>query len=61
MKPTDKAIFRMVSESSGRNASEPSSGLDKKIGPEAEPSSVGRRQHGAPKTDRCGVTLRRGG
>jgi hypothetical protein len=60
MKPTDKAIFRMVSESPGRNASEPV-GLDKKLGPEAEPSSVGQRQHGAPKTDRCGVTLRRGG
>jgi len=30
MKPTDKAIFRMVSESPGRNASEPSGGLDKK-------------------------------
>src|SRR5262249_12975839 len=33
MKPTDKAIFRMVSESPGRNASEPSGGLDKKINP----------------------------
>ena len=31
MKPTDKAIFGMVSESPGRNASEPSGGLDKKI------------------------------
>src|SRR5262252_4860092 len=30
MKPTDKAIFRIVSESPGRNASEPSGGLDKK-------------------------------
>jgi hypothetical protein len=30
MKPTDKAIFGMVSESPGRNASEPSGGLDKK-------------------------------
>jgi hypothetical protein len=30
MKPTDKAIFRMVSESPGRNASEPTGGLDKK-------------------------------
>jgi hypothetical protein len=29
MKPTDKAIFRMVSESPGRNISEPSGGLDK--------------------------------
>jgi hypothetical protein len=30
MKPTDKAIFGMVSESPGRNASEPTGGLDKK-------------------------------
>ena len=30
MKPTDKAILGMVSESPGRNASEPRSGLDKK-------------------------------
>ena len=29
MKPTDEAIFRMASESPGRNASEPSGGLDK--------------------------------
>jgi hypothetical protein len=29
MKPTDKAILGMVSESPGRNASEPSGGLDK--------------------------------
>src|SRR5215471_1769817 len=31
MKPTDKSILGMVSESPGRNASEPRSGLDKKI------------------------------
>jgi hypothetical protein len=30
MKPTDKAILGMVSESPGRNVSEPRSGLDKK-------------------------------
>ena len=30
MKPTDKAIFRMASESPGRNASEPIGGLEKK-------------------------------
>ena len=30
MKPTDQAIFGMVSESPGRNASEPSGGLDRK-------------------------------
>ena len=31
MKPTDKAILGMVSESLGRNESEPTGGLDKKI------------------------------
>jgi hypothetical protein len=31
MKPTDKAILGMVSESSGRNESEPSNGLVKKM------------------------------
>ena len=46
MKPTDQAILGMVSESPGRNGSEPSGGLDKKLTPEAEPSRVGRRQHG---------------
>ena len=30
MKPTDKAIPGMVSESPGRNVSEPTGGLDKK-------------------------------
>ena len=30
MKPTDKAILGMVSESPGRNASEPIGGLDRK-------------------------------
>ena len=30
MKPTDKAILGMVSESPGRNASEPIGGLEKK-------------------------------
>jgi len=30
MKPTDQAILGMASESPGRNASEPSGGLDKK-------------------------------
>ncbi|MBC7927699.1 MAG: hypothetical protein H7039_18800 [Bryobacteraceae bacterium] len=33
MKPTDKAILGMVSESPGRNGSEPIGGLDK-ISPE---------------------------
>src|SRR5438105_8162328 len=45
---------RMASESPGRNASEPSGGLDKKIGPEVEPPPSGRRQHGATHADRCG-------
>ena len=31
MKPTDKAIVRMVSELPGRNESEPISGLEKKL------------------------------
>ena len=31
MEPTDKAILGIVSESPGRNASEPIGGLDKKI------------------------------
>jgi len=39
MKPTDEAILGMVSESPGRNGSEPSGGLDKKTTPEAELSS----------------------
>ena len=50
MKPADKAIFGMVSESLGRNASEPSGGLDKQT-PEAEPPSVGRRLQGVTQTD----------
>ena len=61
MKPTDQAIFGMVSESPGRNASEPSGGLDKKMNPEAEPSPYGRRQHDRPRADRGGLPLRRGG
>jgi hypothetical protein len=61
MKPTDKAILGMVSESLGRNESEPTGGLDKKYKPKAEPSMVGRRLHGTAQTDRSGVSLRRGG
>jgi hypothetical protein len=41
MKPIDKAILGMVSESPGRNASEPRSGLEKKCEPEAEPTPSG--------------------
>jgi hypothetical protein len=33
------------------NANVASKGLD----PRAEPASVGRRQHGVPKSDRCGI------
>jgi hypothetical protein len=53
MKPTDKAILGMVSESLGRNASEPRGGLDKEFNPKAEPSMVGRRLHGVAQS---GVT-----
>ncbi len=59
LKPIDKAILGIVSESPGRNASEPTGGPVTTI-PEAEPSSVGRRQHGTTKSDRCVVRLRRG-
>jgi hypothetical protein len=45
MKPTDQAIFGMVSESPGRNVREPSGGLDKKLTPEVEPSpQIGERR-----------------
>jgi hypothetical protein len=60
MKPADQAIVGMVSESPGRNASEPSGGLDK-MTPEAEPSLAGRRQHDRVWADRDSLTLRRGG
>src|SRR5215472_9236858 len=50
MKPTDKAILGMVSESPGRNVSEPRGGLDK-INPKAEPSMVGRRLHGMSQAE----------
>ena len=60
MKPTDKAILGMVSESPGRNVSEPRGGLDKIKHPKAEPPMVGRRQHDMAQTDRGGVSLRRG-
>ena len=60
MKPTDQAILGMVSESPGRNASEPSGGLDK-MTPEAEPFLSGRRQHDRLWADRDSLPLRRGG
>jgi len=49
----DKAIFRMVSEPSGRNESERRNGLEN-AAPEAELSSAGRRQHGPLQSDRRG-------
>ena len=51
LKPADKAIIGMVSESPGRNASEPAGGLVNLRVPEAEPSSVGRRQHDSLHAD----------
>ena len=33
----------------------------KVLAPKAEPTTGGRRQHGEPKSDRCGSSLRRGG
>ncbi len=50
VKLTDKAIVRMVSESPGRNTSEPTGGPEK-ITVEAELSMVERRQQDASQTD----------
>ena len=50
MKPADKAVLGTVSESPGRNESEPIGGLDKNY-PKAEPSMFGRRQHDVSQTD----------
>jgi hypothetical protein len=50
MKPTDKAILGMVSESSGRNESEPSNGLVKKWFPKVEFLGPERRLHGTSQT-----------
>jgi len=60
MKPTDKAIVRMVSESPGRNVSEPVGGLENALAPEAEPAFAGRRQHESSQADRSDETFRRG-
>ncbi len=49
MKPIDKAIIGMVSESSGRNESERIGGLENPKAPGAEPAPKGRRQHGLPQ------------
>ena len=48
--PIDKAIVRMVSESSGRNKSK-CDVASKSPEPEAEPSPTGRRQHGTAQSD----------
>ncbi len=61
LKLIDKAIFWMVSESPGRNASEPTGSLVRKSHPEAEPFVVGRRQHVVSHADRSDTTFRRGG
>jgi hypothetical protein len=61
LKPTDKAIFGMVGESPGRNASEPTGGPDTRLTPEAELSVFKRRQHGSTNPDRRVDSLRRGG
>jgi hypothetical protein len=60
MKPTDKAAPGAVSESPGRNESEPIGGLET-INPKAEPFGSGRRQQDVPQSDRSGRSLRRGG
>ena len=49
MKPIDKAIFGMVSESSGRNESKRIGGLENPKAPGAEPAPKGRRQYGPPQ------------
>ena len=50
VKLIDKAILGMVSESPGRNVSEPTGGLVRKLLLEAEPSGPGRRQHGVSQS-----------
>ena len=49
MKPIDKAIFGMVSESSGRNESERIGGLENPKPQGPSPAPKGRRQHGPPQ------------
>jgi hypothetical protein len=51
MKLADKAILGMVSESSGRNESEPRGSLVRIKNPKAESVEWGRRQHGVSQTD----------
>jgi hypothetical protein len=61
MKPTDQAILGMVSESPGRNGSEPSGGLDKKRLRRPSPLGWGEGSMDRPWADRDGLALRRGG
>jgi hypothetical protein len=55
MKPTDKTILGMVSESPGRNESEPVGSLERH-NPKAEPFTLGRRQHDRRKLTDAQVT-----
>jgi hypothetical protein len=59
LKPIDKVSLGEITSHRAVttvNANVASKGLD----PRAEPASGGRRQHGVPKSDRCGIPLRRG-
>jgi hypothetical protein len=55
MKLTDKTILGMVSESPGRNESEPRGSLERH-NPKAEPFTLGRRQHDRRKLTDAQVT-----
>jgi len=46
LEPIDKAVFRAVSESSGRNGNERIGGLKNLLPPKAEPEPQGLRQNG---------------
>jgi hypothetical protein len=60
LKPIDKAIHGMVA--SHRAVTKVNAEVAPKlIAPEAEPSAVGRRQHGSPQADWRGEPLWRGG
>ena len=59
MKPIDQAIFGMMSESPGRNASEPTYGLDKIKRP--SPLWSGEGSMDRLWADRDSLPLRRGG
>jgi hypothetical protein len=61
LKPIDKALFRRVSESPGRNESERTGGPERAKPWRPSPQPEGRRQHEPAQTDRSDGTLRRGG